>query len=335
MILSRTPFRVTLGGGGTDLPSYYEKNEGFIFSMGINKYMYVALNISKLDKLIRLHYTKSEEVFSVSELKHDLAREALKYHNFERSVEISSLADIPAGTGVGSSSCYLIGLLRVLREYKGEFISAQDIAEEACDIELNILNKGIGKQDQYMAAFGGLTTMNIDRNGIVKVGSVEMLERDKFELTSNTHLYYTGFRRGAENILSEQDAAMKGKSDSETRINVEESLNKIKRIGYSILDAVRDLDFDNFGLMLDEHWQYKKNMSSKVSISKVDNVYETVKKNYSVLGGKIIGAGGGGFLMLYCNGDHRKLESYMKDEGFNRLYYGIADGGSKIITSLS
>jgi D-glycero-alpha-D-manno-heptose-7-phosphate kinase len=334
MIITRTPFRVTLGGGGTDLPSYYEKHGGFIFAMAINKFMYVMLNPPTIDKTIRLHYSQSETVFHVSELKHELAREALRYHGIEEKMEISSMADLAAGTGVGSSSCYLIGLLMAIHQYKRDYISLQQLAEEACDIELNILNKGIGKQDQYMAAFGGLTVLDIGKDGNVVVKPIHMGSGEIADFVSNTHIYYTGFRRDAVAVLSEQDNAMKSEETSKKSV-VTDSLSRIKELGYSILDAIKEGEFDSWGQMLDQHWQYKKKMSAKITLTKVDQLYEEVRQNYNVLGGKIIGAGGGGFLMLYCNKDHKRLEKFMAEQKMPRLHYTIEPEGTKVVADVS
>lgn len=334
MIITRTPFRVTLGGGGTDLPSYYEKHGGFIFAMGINKYMYVMINPPTIDKMIRLHYTQSETVFHVSELKHELAREALRYHGIDEKMEIASMADLSAGTGVGSSSCYLVGLLLALHHYRRDYVSLQNLAEEACDIELNILKKGIGKQDQYMAAFGGLTVLEIAKDGKVDVNPIRMGSSAIADLVANTHIYYTGFRRDAVEILSEQNTAMQSESVPK-HIVVEESLNQIKDLGYRILEAITEENFDDWGQMLNEHWQYKKKMSAKITLTKVDQIYEEVCQNYNVLGGKIIGAGGGGFLMLYCNKNHKRLEKFMESQRMPRLHYTIESEGSKVAADVS
>lgn len=334
MIITRTPFRVTLGGGGTDLPSYYEKYGGFIFAMGINKHMYVMINPPTIDRMIRLHYTQSETVFHVSELKHELAREALRANGIEEKMEISSMADLPAGTGVGSSSSYLVGLLLALHHYKRNYVSLHQLAEEACDIELNILKKGIGKQDQYMAAFGGLTVLEIERDGKVAVKPIPMGSGAIAELVANTHIYYTGFRRDAVAVLSEQDRAMKSQETAKHTV-VADSLTRIKDLGYRILDAIREDNFDDWGQMLDEHWQYKKKMSAKITLTKVDQLYEEVRQNYNVLGGKIIGAGGGGFLMLYCTKDHKRLEKFMAEQRMPRLHYTIEPEGAKVVADVS
>lgn len=332
MIVARTPFRVTLGGGGTDLPSFYEKHGGFILAMGLDKYMYVSLNRPLVEKRIILHYTKSESVEHVGELKHELAREALRLNGIEHSIEISSLADIPASTGLGSSSCYLVCLLMAIHAYKKDYISLQEVAEEACHIELNILKKGIGKQDQYMAAFGGLTVLDIEKNGKVQVRHLDLRPWATAELISNSHIYYLQKKRDAMEVLQDQNQAMQKKSSDQER--VEESLLQIKEIGVRILKAIEEEDFDSFGKLMDEHWQNKRKLSEKISYSEVDQLYDHVKKEYKVLGGKIIGAGGGGFLMLYCPEKKKELTRFMETKGYFRLPYSIEFEGTKIVANV-
>ncbi|HYG78503.1 MAG TPA: galactokinase [Planctomycetota bacterium] len=333
MIITRTPFRVTLGGGGTDLPSYYEKNGGFIFAMGINHYMYLTLHQSSVDRRVVLQYSRTEVVDHVKDLKHELAREALLKHGIEAAVTVSSQADLPAQSGMGSSSCYLVGLLAGLRAYRRDYVTVQDLAEEACDIELNVLKKGIGKQDQYMAAFGGLTVMNIARSGKVKVEQVRLPGWTYADLLANTHIYFIGNARSAEAILAHQNEAMK-QASGDARQTVGQSLDMIKELGYRILDAVKEGRLDDFGRMLDEHWQYKKRMSDKISLPHIDKLYDHVRKEFGVLGGKIIGAGGGGCLMLYCPREHQRLARFMQDNHMPRLDYSIAFEGAKVVTDL-
>lgn len=334
MIITRTPFRITLGGGGTDLPSYYEKHGGFIFAAGMDKYMYIMLNPPIVDDKIRLHYSRTEVVDHVSELQHDLAREALRYHGIEKKIEISSLADLPDGTGLGSSSAYLVGLLTALHHYRRDFVPLQVLAEEACYIELEVLGKRIGKQDQYMAVYGGLTVLEIDRDGTVHVRSVELPSGAVDAFVANTHLYYTGVRRSAEEVLRAQDGAMRDAA-APMHAQVEDSLHRIKDLGYRILEAVESEDFDRWGMLLHEHWEQKRRLSDRVSLGEVDRLYDYVREEFGVLGGKIAGAGGGGFLMLYCPKEHRKLERFMASQGMPRLHYGIAFEGSKVIANLS
>jgi D-glycero-alpha-D-manno-heptose-7-phosphate kinase len=335
MIVTRTPFRVTLGGGGTDLPSYYEKYGGFIFAMGIDKYMYVMTNPPVTDRKIRVHYSIGlESADHYQDLRHELAREALRLHKIDSQMEIASMADISAGTGVGSSSCYLVGLLTALHHYRREYVSLQTLAEEACHIELNVLKKGIGKQDQYMAAFGGLTVLDISSDGKVKVRPVELDAGALAAFVANTHMYYTGSRRDAVEMLSEQNAAMQFRTSS-SHYQVAESLHRIKDLGYRILDAIEHENFDAWGGLLDEHWQQKKRLSGKISSPHVDDIYEAVRANYGVLGGKIIGAGGGGFLMLYCPSNHKKLERFMQAHGMPRLHYTVEPEGSKVVANVA
>jgi D-glycero-alpha-D-manno-heptose-7-phosphate kinase len=330
MIVTRTPFRVTLGGGGTDLPSFYREHGGFIFAMAIDKYMYIMLNPPIVDSKIRLHYSRSEVVDDVSQLQHELAREALRLHGFEQKMEISSMADLPDGTGLGSSGAYLVGLLTALHHFRRDYVPLQVIAEEACHIELDILNKAVGKQDQYMSAFGGLTVLDIAPGGAVQVRSVDIASASLDAFVANTHLYYTGHRRSTVEVLQEQDGALRDDKSADGA-RVRDALLHIQELGHRILAAVEAEQFDEWGLLLHEHWESKKRMSSKISLRPVDALYEHVRAQYGVLGGKIVGAGGGGFLMLYAPARHRELETYMASQGMPRLHYKIEPGGTKVI----
>ncbi|MEX1183117.1 MAG: galactokinase [Gemmatimonadota bacterium] len=334
MIVTRTPFRVTLGGGGTDLPSYYSRHGGFIFAMGIDKYMYIMLNPPTVDSRIRLHYSRSEVVDDVDELNHELAREALRLHGIRNKMEISSMADLPDGTGLGSSSAYLVGLLTALHHHRREFVTLQELAEEACHIELNVLGKPIGKQDQYMAAYGGLTVLEISCDGRVAVRGIGSSVGSLSAFVANTHLYYTGMRRSAVEVLKDQDTAMRGEAAARTPV-VADALLRIADLGRRILEAVEAESYDEWGMLLHEHWCSKKRLSPRVSLSRVDALYEHVRREHGVLGGKIVGAGGGGFLMLYCPGDHRRLEQFMVSQGMPRLHYAVEHEGAKVVANLS
>jgi D-glycero-alpha-D-manno-heptose-7-phosphate kinase len=334
VIITRTPFRVTLGGGGTDLPSYYEKHGGFVVAMGIDKFMYIMVNPPTMDDRIRLHYSRSETVDHVSQLQHELAREALILHGIDDKIEISSMADLPAGTGLGSSSAYLVGLLTALHHYSRCHVPLPVVAEEACHIELNVLRKGIGKQDQYLAVYGGLCVLEIARDGTVAVRHVRLPSGAVYDFVANTHLYYTGTRRNAVEMLRDQDEAMKSK-DSPRNGEVEDSLHRIKELGYRTLRAFEEEDFDAWGMLLDEHWRQKRRMSDKISNGRLDDLYEHVRRHYAVLGGKIIGAGGGGFLMLYCARGHKQLEAFMREQGMRRLHYTVEHEGSKVVANLT
>lgn len=333
MIVTRTPFRVTLGGGGTDLPSYYREHGGFIFAMGLDKYMYVLVNEPQVGRKIRLHYSQGELVDGLDELKHPLAREALRLHGIKDTFEIASIADLPAGTGLGSSSCYLVGLLNALHHYRRDYVSLQHLAEEACHIELEVLKEPIGKQDQYMAAFGGLSALDIGKDGTVKVRCVPMSSSAIAEFVANTHIYYTGTERDAKEVLADQNQAMQ-KKNAPGHAQVADSLHAIKDLGYRILEAVEVGDFDRWGLLLHEHWQNKKRLSDKISFGRVDEIYAKTRADHYVLGGKVIGAGGGGFLMLYCRRNHQGLERFMTEQGMPRLHYTIEPEGTKVVSQL-
>ncbi len=333
MIVTRTPFRVTLGGGGTDLPAYYSRHGGFVFAMGIDKFMYIMLNAPIVDRKIRLHYSRSETVDCVDELQHELAREALRLKGVHERIEISSMADLPDGTGLGSSGAYLVGVLTALHHYRRDFVPLPTVAEEACYIELDVLGKTIGKQDQYMAVFGGLTVLDIDREGKVTPMSVELPSGSADAFVANTQLYYTGVRRDAVEVLRDQHSALA--SGDERRGRVEESLHRIKEIGSRVLEAISEENFDRWGQLLHEHWLHKQQLSPRVSLSEVDQLYAHVRKEFGVLGGKLVGAGGGGFLMLYAPRDHSRLQHFMEARGMIRLHYHIEHEGSKVIANLA
>lgn len=333
MIVTRTPFRVTLGGGGTDLPSYYTQHGGFIFAMGLDKYMYVIVNRPTVGHKVRLHYSQSEVVDHINELRHELAREALRAHGIKDTFEVASIADLPAGTGLGSSSCYLVGLLNALHHDRRDYVPLQVLAEEACHIELDILQQPIGKQDQYMAVYGGLTALEIGRDGTVAVLQLRPSSSDVADFVSHTHIYYTGSQRDAREVLADQNVALQEK-ESVDYARVADSLHRIKDLGHRILEAIETSNFDRWGELLDEHWQSKKRLSNKISLAVVDQIYDEVRQRFSVLGGKIIGAGGGGFLMLYCPRQHAALERYMAECGMPRMHYTIEPEGTKVVAQM-
>lgn len=328
MIITRTPFRITLGGGGTDLPSYYSKYGGFIFAATINKYMFINLNKPIVDDLVRVKYTKSEIVNHRDELQHDIAREAMRMMGLDNALEIVSMADVPAGTGLGSSSCYAVGLLNAFHTMKREYVTLQELAEEACRLEIEILKKPIGKQDQYMATFGGLTMLDIEKDGTVHVRKANVSEATIDDLNRNLLMFYTSTSRSADEILSEQ-----GKSIREEKKDVVESMHHIKELGYKILEAVEKGKLTNVGLMFDQHWQYKKKISSKMSNPNFDKIYEIAKKN-GALGGKISGAGGGGFFVFYVEDKQSKFRKKMKELGLREMRYRFDFEGTKVLVNL-
>lgn len=328
MIITKTPFRVTLGGGGTDLPSFYRDHGGFVLAMCIDKYVYLNVNTPIVDDRIRVSYTKTETVDSVDEVQHTLVREALRFFHISTGVEIVSIADIPAGTGLGSSSCYLVGLLNGIHNLVQDPASPHQLAEEACHIELEILSKPIGKQDQYMAAFGGLTALDIDRSGEVRVTRLSLSAETLEALESNFLLFYTHETRDASLILDGQDKASK---DGDA--HVIQSLREIKEIGLEIRDAIMKGNLRYFGELMDLHWKCKKRLSDRVSNSQIDEWYELAKQN-GAIGGKISGAGGGGFLALYCEEGKARLRAAMRKAGLRELSFRLEFEGSKVVFNI-
>jgi D-glycero-alpha-D-manno-heptose-7-phosphate kinase len=325
MIITRTPFRLTLGGGGTDLPSFYRGHGGFILAVGIDKYMYLNVNTPIVDDKIRVRYTNSELVDDVNQVEHTLAREALRHFGIQTGIEIVSIADIPAGTGLGSSSCYLVGLLNGLHALMQNQVSPQQLAEEACHVELEILKKPIGKQDQYMAAFGGLTVLEISTDGHVRASQLNMSVDLVETLENNLLLFFTGETRNATVILTQQDQSTQRRDSV-----VVSSLCEIKDIGLEIRDSISKGNLRRFGELLDIHWQSKKRLSNGVTNSQIDAWYELARRHGAV-GGKISGAGGGGFLMLYCEERKTELREAMRKAGLRELHFRLEFEGSKVV----
>lgn len=330
MIITQTPFRMPLGGGGTDLPSYYSKYGGFIISASIDKYMFINVNQPFVDDLVRIHYARQSEVVeSADELNHELAREVLRYIGLVHAVEISSMADVPDGTGLGSSGSYIVGLLHGLRTLKRDFVSLQDLAEEGYHIEAEILKRPVGKHDQYLAAFGGLTVLEIEKDGAVHVSKARVSQTTIEEMERNVVIYFTGVSRNSLQILSKQNKATE--QDDKQVVN---SLHRIKEIGYRIKEAVEDGDLTTFGQLLDQHWKTKKQMSGDISNPAIDEIYDLAKKN-GALGGKIMGAGGGGFFMFYCEDGTSRLSKALADRGLREMKYKIDFEGTRVISNFS
>jgi len=325
MIITRTPFRVTLGGGGTDLPSFYSQYGGFVLAVAIDKYMYLNVDTPIIDDKIRVKYSQIEQVDHVDRVEHTLAREALRHFGISRGIEIVSIADIPAGTGLGSSSSYLVGLLNAMHALMQSPVGPQQLAEEACHIELNILKKPIGKQDQYMASFGGLTILDISPHGKVNVVRLGLEVEVREALEHNLLMFYTNDMRDATAILRRQDSATK-RNDQQ----VVSSLREIKDIGIETCSVLVDGNLRRFGELMDIHWQAKKRLAAGVTNPQIDAWYELAKRN-GAIGGKITGAGGGGFLTLYCEGNTTKLREAMRAAGLRQLNFRFDFEGSKVI----
>ena len=324
MIVARSPLRISLGGGGTDLPSYYQQREGFLISAAIDKYVYITLH-ETFEKGYILKYSKFEHVQEIDEIKHPIIREALKMLDWkENRIEICSMADIPAGTGLGSSSSFTTALLRALHTLQGNIVSTRTLAEEACEIEMNRLNEPIGKQDQYIAAYGGITCMNFHKDGYVWVDPLNISKETLYNLEDNLILYFTGFSRSAGSILKEQDEKSRDKNSDMLK-----NLDFVKDLGYQSKKAFEDGDLDKFADIMNVHWEYKKKRSGGMSNPQIDEWYDLALKN-GAKGGKMIGAGGGGFLMFYCN-DKRKLREAMKVTGMEEVRFRFEMDGSRIL----
>jgi D-glycero-alpha-D-manno-heptose-7-phosphate kinase len=326
MIVTRTPVRIPLGGGGTDLPSYYTQYGGCLLSAAIDKYIYVTVN-KRFEDSIRVSYSETEIAETAKRIKHPIVREALKLLNIESGVEITSIADVPSNTGLGTSSSFTVGLLHALHTYKREKISANDLAEEACFLEIELLKGPIGKQDQYIAAYGGLIGLEIDRLGNTRVEQLHLSEDARDQLESNTLLFYTGIRRSAGRVLGAQN-----KATSIKREKTVESLHQIKQIGQHTKEAFMTEDLNRFGKLLDLHWQTKKKLSNKISSGQVDRWYQVAKRN-GASGGKLMGAGGGGFFMFYCNNGKNGFRKIMQKEGLREMPFRIDYEGSKVLVN--
>lgn len=318
--------RISLGGGGTDLPSYYEKECGFVLAAAIDKYVYVGVN-RPFEEAIFLKYSRQEKVGKIDSIQHPIIRESLRHMNLRTpQIEITSLADIPAGTGLGSSGSFTTALLKSLYVYYQGNIETSELAELACKIELEKLSEPIGKQDQYISAFGGIRSFTFDRDGRVETQTLPISKETLHELEDNLLLFFTGISRSASAILSDQDVRTK-QNDKD----IIENLNGIKILGQNISKALVDGDLISFGELMNEHWMLKKLRSSGMSSNPIDDVYETAR-SHGAVGGKLVGAGGGGFLMFYTN-DQSKLRKLMAKYGFPEVRFKFDHEGTKVVLS--
>ncbi len=326
MIISRTPVRISLGGGGTDLPSYYRQFGGFLVAAAIDKYVHICCTRRFLEE-IRLSYSKTEIVDDAASIEHPIFKEALAMTGVSRHVELVSIADVPASCGLGTSSAFTVSLLHALHAYKRESISAYDLASEACDLEMERLGQPIGKQDQFIASFGGITAFTFKKDDTVVVERLEMSEGDIEELNTNVLMFYTGVQRNASDILKKQDASTKQGAPG-----IVDRLHRIKEIGLESRKVLESGDLDRFGELLHEHWTTKKGLGSGISLGPVDEAYEEARR-LGALGGKLIGAGGGGFLMMYCPGKRREVINALKSKGLAYTRYRFDFVGSTIVAN--
>lgn len=324
MIIVRSPLRITLGGGGTDLASYYERFEGFLISAAIDKYVYVTLSRPFVEG-IYLKYSKLECVEKISDVRHPIIREALGVVGFKTpQIEIATFADIPAGTGLGSSGSFTTALLKALYAHRKRHISPEHLAELACHIEINLLGEPIGKQDQYIAAIGGITCFKFHREGAVTSLPLALSMKTMLDLEDNLLLFFTGFTRSASSILKDQ----KVKSHNND-VKMIDNLHYVKSLGMQSKLALEEGDTQMFGKLMHEHWQYKKSRSGGMSNPQIDQWYQLAMDN-GAIGGKLVGAGGGGFLMFMAN-DRDQLRLALTEAGLEEVRFKFDFEGTKVL----
>ncbi len=324
MIITRSPLRISLGGGGTDLPSYYEEYSGFLIAAAIDKYVYITLHRTFVQELI-IKYSKMERVKTVEEVEHPIIREALKVVGVSAPfLEVSSLADIPAGTGLGSSGSFTTALLKALHAWKMNLVHPAALAEQACDIEINRLGEPVGKQDQYIAAYGGITCFTFMPDGRVDAWPLKIDQETLYNLEDNLLLFFTGYSRAAATILKEQ----KQKSLASEKAMIE-NLHFVKDLGKQSQRALEAGNLEEFARLMDVHWQRKKERSNDMSNQQINEWYDHAMAS-GALGGKLIGAGGGGFLMFYA-ADKTKLRRAMREKGLTEVRFRFDFEGTKVV----
>jgi D-glycero-alpha-D-manno-heptose-7-phosphate kinase len=323
VIIARSPLRISLGGGGTDLPSYYQDHGGFLIAAAMDKHIYITVHRPFVDEVI-VKYSQLERVAAAHELKHPIVREALQMAGIRHQVEIASMSDIPAGTGLGSSGSFTTALLRGLHALNRTFVPPRQLAEEACHIEIDVLGEPIGKQDQYIAAFGGVTCFTFEKDGYVKVEPLKADAETIANLEDNLCLFFTGYTRSASEILKDQNE--KSKQNDQKMID---NMHYTKDLGYRSREALEKGDLHGFAALMHEHWERKRARTQGMSNQKIDEWYEAARAN-GALGGKIIGAGGGGFLMFYTE-DKTRLRHAMRAAGLREVRFRFDYEGTTVV----
>lgn len=324
MIITRSPLRISLGGGGTDLPSYYREHGGLVISAAINRYVYITVHEAFQPRIL-LKYSKLENVERLEEIEHPIIREALKLTEVTGPyLEIVSIADIPAGTGLGSSGSFTTALLKALHTFKRHHVPAAELAEQACHIEIDLLQEPIGKQDQYIAAFGGICCFQFQRDGRVAVEPLKIPPEALANLEDNLLLFFTGAQRSASEILRHQDQNTKNKSSE-----MLDNLHFTKQLGIESRDALLAGDLRQFAELMHRHWEHKQKRSPGMSSACIDRMYQLARE-HGALGGKLIGAGGGGFLMLYSE-EKTRLRRAMREAGLREVRVGFDFAGTSVV----
>lgn len=324
MIIARSPLRISLGGGGTDLPSYYREHGGFLIAAAIDKAVYVTVHRTFLNEMV-VRYSQIERVSSSREVRHPIIREALGLLGIDQhNMEITSMADIPAGTGLGSSGSFGTALLKALYRYKNMVISQSELAEKACHIEIDLLGEPVGKQDQYVAAYGGVNCYDFHPDGQVTVSPLHLSEDTLDEFNRRVLMFSTGITRSAGDILQDQDK--KTRTASPEMIA---NLHAIKQIGYESRAMLETGQLDEFGKLMHEHWERKRRRSAMISNPQIDHWYQVAREN-GAIGGKLIGAGGGGFLLFLADAPYR-LRKAMQAQGLPELRFQFDYQGTRIL----
>ena len=323
MLITRTPLRITLGGGGTDLPSYYQEHGGMVVSAAITQHVYISINRTFTDDYF-LKYSQLERVDQADRIEHPIVREVLRSLEVGPGVEIVSTADIPSGTGLGSSGSFTVGLLKAVHAMQRNHVSASDLGRDACEIEIERLGRTVGKQDQYIAAFGGITRFDFNPDGSVDVAPARLSEDTVHDLEQHLLMFFTGYSRAADQVLAEQ--VTRSESGDQAMID---NLHFVKELGLRQLAALEQDDVWSFADLMHEHWLNKKKRSSSMSNPRIDALYD-LGRNAGARGGKLVGAGAGGFLMFYAE-DARRVRAAMRDEGLAELRFGVDLAGSTML----
>jgi D-glycero-alpha-D-manno-heptose-7-phosphate kinase len=316
--------RISLGGGGTDLPSYYREHTGFLIAAALDKYVYITVHEPFVNQVI-VKYSKMESVDTADQVQHPIVREALRLVGLDTHVEITSMSDIPAGTGLGSSGSFTTALLRALHAMKKNVIPTRELAEQACHIEMDLLNEPIGKQDQYIAAFGGLTCFTFLPDGHVDVHPLKVSSSTLHNLEDNLALFYTGYTRNASTILKDQDQKSREKDKG-----MMDNLHFVKQLGYESKDALEAGNLRKFAELMHVHWEHKKARTQGMSNTTIDDYYQLARQS-GALGGKVIGAGGGGFLMFYTEDKTRLRDVLCSRTGLREVRFRLDFEGTRIV----
>jgi D-glycero-alpha-D-manno-heptose-7-phosphate kinase len=324
VIITRTPLRISLGGGGTDLPSYYRTaGHGFLIAAAITKYVYIAVHRNFGDDVM-LKYSAVERVPTAADAKHPLLRTCLEITGIDRGVEITSMADIPAGTGLGSSGAFTVGVLKALRAYRHELVHNDELAKQACHVEIDLLGEPVGKQDQYIAAVGGLTAFSFHADERVEIAPLVLRRSTRHQLDDNLLLFFTGVHRSASEVLAEQQAASAAGS-------LRDNLDRVRQIGYDTRDALEGGDLAGFGQLLTDQWRLKYERAPGGVHAEVDG-WINAGIDAGAFGGKLVGAGGGGFLLFYAE-DKAGLRRVMDERGLEEVRFSIDYEGAATMVS--